>query len=648
MGAVSTATPKAVKIGSAVLQVPNGEYVKVHEGTGKGATAFMANFTPGLSLANGFVDMPDLFGDSEMSKCFEGGVDLGDRYGIWKISGSTDKRAINISSPWGTVSVNAFTGISINAPNGNISIKGKNVSIEAGNNLTLTSGTNIRNKYISSYGDGATFNILSFMYDVGEMAAKKLASMVESVIDLSLIRSLIEVYWRPQEGELSVQSNRYLKLSAGGAKPGYPDAAYRNPKKKAQEAIEKSGVLEMGPAIVEILGKVPLIVDKMLVRYQENYAACVSKKGEFDDAIKNLVNYSNSAKYASICKQYDDMKNKFWDPKTTEIAVADLGFTEACKADSINDVKELALSLAQIDMVFLKKKRKSITAAKEYIIKRRKACKEDIVKKANALLKSIIKLRTESQKLGNDRIYTISRWRRNVPLDYINAFKKATSPDKCKDSAFFKYAFSEGVINDSRANLTSDALDNFAFHKKALIRMIALNLVEGLGMKSQEKKPANDDALENSDTWEGYVNSLEFTMPMKTTGSLLDALGQAFSIDNLKLATPFKEYATWGNAKAGQILFGTGTTLYMNSNGGISPIDASDNQGKLSKALLKEQDEGAYDSLNSQVQKALKGLGSDVIVNNNQVQQHVANDEDQEDPNNNNNNNNSNVNLVIV
>ena len=98
----------------------------------------MANFTPGLSLVNGFIDFPDFFGDNEMSKAFEGGVDIGDRYGIWKISGSTDKRAINISSPWGTVSVNAFTGISINAPNGNVSIKGKNVSIEAGNNLTLT------------------------------------------------------------------------------------------------------------------------------------------------------------------------------------------------------------------------------------------------------------------------------------------------------------------------------------------------------------------------------------------------------------------------------------------------------------------------------------------------------------------------------
>ena len=106
VGAVSTATPTSLKTGSAVIQAPNGEYIKVHEGTGKGATAFMANFTPGLSLVNGFLDVPDFFGsDNEMSKAFEGGVELGDKYGIWKISGSTDRRAIDISSPWGNVSI---------------------------------------------------------------------------------------------------------------------------------------------------------------------------------------------------------------------------------------------------------------------------------------------------------------------------------------------------------------------------------------------------------------------------------------------------------------------------------------------------------------------------------------------------------------
>jgi len=274
VGAVSTETPGTLKTASAVMKAPNGEYIKVHEGTGKGATAFMANFTPGLSLANGFLDVPDFFGDNEMSKAFEGGVVMSDKYGIWKISGSTDRRAIDISSPWGNVSINAFTGISVNAPNGNISIKGKNVSIEAGNNLTLRSGVNIRNKFVSSYGDGAAFNITSFMYDAGTMATKKLASLVESVIDLSLIRSLIEVYWKPQEGALTIQSNRYLKLGAGGALPGYPDAAYLNPKKleerdKKLTDEEISQTLKMGPAMLDIINAVPKIVDKMITNYKK-------------------------------------------------------------------------------------------------------------------------------------------------------------------------------------------------------------------------------------------------------------------------------------------------------------------------------------------------------------------------------------------
>ena len=41
---------------------------------------------------------------------------------------------------------NAFTGITISAPNGDVSITGKNVSIRAGNNLTLESGTNVNYK----------------------------------------------------------------------------------------------------------------------------------------------------------------------------------------------------------------------------------------------------------------------------------------------------------------------------------------------------------------------------------------------------------------------------------------------------------------------------------------------------------------------
>ena len=633
VGAVSTATPASLKTGSAVIQAPNGEYIKVHEGTGKGATAFMANFTPGLSLVNGFLDVPDFFGsDNEMSKAFEGGVELGDKYGIWKISGSTDRRAIDISSPWGNVSINAFTGISINAPNGNISIKGKNVSIEAGNNLTLTSGTNIRNKFASTYGDGAAFNILSFMYDVETMVAKKLASMVESVIDLSLIRSLIEVYWKPQEGALTIQSNRYLKLGAGGALPGYPDAAYLNPKKleerdKKLTDKEIPQTLKMGPAMVHIINAVPKIVDKMITNYKKSYEKCISKEDELDKAINKLRDYSNTINPDKVCRHYGDLKNKFWNPQTKKIEEADMGFTNACKADSINDVDGYAIFQVENgdDANASKYSRKSQEALKNYILKRRKKCKADVVKKANELLESIAKLRTEPQKLGDLTAYGIGPRESDAPADYIKALQTAISAEKCKDSAMFKYAYDDkDAITDERAYLTDGAITNDKFHRDALIRLISLNLVEGWGMESKAikfklngnkiveskiaatpQKPASDADLENEAMWNLYVRSLQFTKPMAKATSLLDDVVEGLNLNNLNLAAPFREYYSWANAKSGQILFGTGSTYSMKTDGTISKLETHHNQGKITRALLSEKEQGAYDRLNESVQNKL-------------------------------------------
>ena len=629
VGAVSTATPTSLKTGSAVIQAPNGEYIKVHEGTGKGATAFMANFTPGLSLVNGFLDVPDFFGsDNEMSKAFEGGVELGDKYGIWKISGSTDRRAIDISSPWGNVSINAFTGISINAPNGNISIRGKNVSIEAGNNLT----TNIRNKFASTYGDGAAFNILSFMYDVETMVAKKLASMVESVIDLSLIRSLIEVYWKPQEGALTIQSNRYLKLGAGGALPGYPDAAYLNPKKleerdKKLTDKEIPKTLKMGPAMVHIINAVPKIVDKMITNYKKSYEKCISKEDELNKAINKLRDYSNTINPDEVCRHYGDLKNKFWDPQTKKIEEADMGFTNACKADSINDVDGYAIFQVENgdDANASKYSRKSQEALKNYILKRRKKCKADVVKKANELLESIAKLRTEPQKLGDLTAYGIGPRESDAPADYIKALQTAISAEKCKDSAMFKYAYDDkDAITDERAYLTDGAITNDKFHRDALIRLISLNLVEGWGMESKAikfkldgnkiveskiaatpQKPASDADLENEAMWNLYVRSLQFTKPMAKATTLLDDVVEGLNLNNLNLATPFREYYSWANAKSGQILFGTGSTYSMKTDGTISKLETHHNQGKITRALLSEKEQGAYDRLNESVQKKL-------------------------------------------
>ncbi len=659
VGAVSTDTPGSIKAASAVMQAPNGTYIKVHEGMGKGASAFMANFTPGLSLANGFVSFPDFFGsDNEMSKAFEGGVELGDKYGIWNISCSTDKRSIKINSPWGDVAINAFTGITINAPNGDVRIKGKNVSIEAGNNLSLKSGTNITNKFISTYGGGAGFNMTSFMYDAMSMATQKLASMVESVFDLSLIRSLIEVYWRPQEGALSIQSNRYLKLGAGGAMPGYPDAAYLNPKKleeRDEKRLEKQlpDTLKMGPAMVSFVNKLPKIVDTMVERYKARYKDCISKKKELEDAIKHLRGFSN-VEVGDVWSGYDTLRPKLWAPNTKELTEADLSFTDVCATDSIENVSFWCLDKQPgVD----KNNKTLYTKAKNYILKRRVECKKDVVDKANALLESINRLRTEPQKLGDLHAAGIGPENRHAPANAVKALLAAISAEKCKDTTFFKFAYDEhNVITDDRAALTEAALAAINFRKKALIRLAALNLMEGWGMESKAIKfklngnkieesdvatkparPASDDDLEDEGKWSLYVSSLQFTKPVAKTGSYLDeAVSTLFDPTNLKLATTFQEYYSWSNPKAGQILFGTGATYSMKADGTISLLETHRNQAKISRALLSEEDQAAFDQLNKSVQKTLKTLGGVSVVSvvvSNTIQEEAEEDED--DSNNN-------------
>ena len=675
VGAVSTATPTALKTGSVVLRAPNGEYIKVHEGMGKGATGFIANLTPGLGLINGFLDIPDIIPDfipailgsnKEIGNAFEGGVEIGDKYGIWKITGSTDRRAIDINSPWGNVSINAFTGISVNAPNGDISIKGKNVSIEAGNNLTLTSGTNIRNKFLSSYGDGAAFNIVSFGNDVETKVAKKMASLVESVFDLSLIRSFVEVYWKPQEGALTVQSNRYLKLSAGGAKAGYPDAAYKNPKTEiTQDDVSKSGMLKMGPTISEIIGQLPNIVDKMIARYQENYRDCIAKKDAFVNARNKLIDYSNNGAGIKVCNDYTDLKNLFWDPAKKEIAESDMAFSDLCKSDSIEDVAASTITNAELDINIRRLiGQKSTNEKKKYILKKRKEYKQDMLKKANALLKSIAKLRTEPQRLGDVKAYGIGRFLNHAPADYIKALQDAISAEKCKDTAFFKYAYNEdNAITDNRAYLTDAQLNGINFHRKALIRQIALNLVEGWGMESQAikfalqgnqivetnaaqmpAKPTTEADLEDENKWNLYARSLQFAKVVNESGGILDAVVSDFDPSTIKVLTPINEYSSWANAKSGQILFGTGSTYSLKPDGSIAKIDAKYNQARLSKALLSGKEEGAYDLLNSQVQRALKSLcaynqefeevddPNAVGVVNNQVENNDNNDVDEIEP----------------
>lgn len=152
-----------------------------------------------------------------------GGVEIGDALGFYSISASTEERSISISSPFGDVSINAFTGISIDAPNGDVTIRGKNVSIKAGNTLTIESGTNIDEEAMSG-------KKLHRMVHEGIQSAIR-SAVVDKIVDLSLVRSFLEVFLRPIDGTMLIKSNRFMRMEAGKGTTMLPDDAFAKDKK---------------------------------------------------------------------------------------------------------------------------------------------------------------------------------------------------------------------------------------------------------------------------------------------------------------------------------------------------------------------------------------------------------------------------------
>ena len=161
-----------------------------------------------------------------------GGFELSDRYGFYKITGSTDERSVTIESPAGTVEVNAFQGITISAPNGEVNIKGKNVNISANNRLTLSSGGNIKDKlaYQKKWSEskGKAFG-LAVLTDL-KGGLEPLKEMVTNVTDLSFVRCVLECLFHPVNGTLQIKSYTFVTIEAGDGKAEVPPTKLRKDK----------------------------------------------------------------------------------------------------------------------------------------------------------------------------------------------------------------------------------------------------------------------------------------------------------------------------------------------------------------------------------------------------------------------------------
>lgn len=217
-GSLYLANSSTIKIGSQKLDFKGGTYDE-----------WINNFFPFwdtiIQFLPGVSDKMSDFGDDKpVLDNLKGNITLTDAYGFWTIKGDTAARSVTIDSLWGKVSINAFTGISIESA-GDIKIKGKNIDILASNNVNIQSGLAIKEEK-----DAAKFKEMGTLAELaGAAIVGPLTDIVLGKFDLSLLRTIRDLWAPPKEGTLKVKSYRNLLLEAGdGAAFYHPVSTIHN------------------------------------------------------------------------------------------------------------------------------------------------------------------------------------------------------------------------------------------------------------------------------------------------------------------------------------------------------------------------------------------------------------------------------------
>ena len=549
-----------------ILTTPGRHQMTLTDGVGDGITAFLAGaFSPVLKNVMSFYPglIPEINWDK--NKYFEGGFSLNDYYGIYKISGSTDGRNVSISSTWGDVKIDAFTGITISAPNGDVKIKGKNVSIEAGNNLNLVSGKNVVNKLWKTK-DTKKGTAAQMLLDVTAEVTKRLAQTLMNVVDLSLVRSVVEVFFRPVEGTLTVKSNRYLKLEAGNNTCAFPASAFnREEKIKMLNEMNKKAIMQsagIGNGMVKTFETLKTVTDWQIDRFNEKYTICQQQLSTLKYKIADLkrcAEYDNNE--AAVCKAYDNLKGELWSQENdTDWTEEKLGFTDKVQTDNADNVNN---QTAQLIFGGMKLPQEQMANEKKKIINKRKKHKKNVLEACNALRHSIYEL-THPVVKKKDIDKAFGSFNKTImPKDFKNKIITALSPDKCA-----------AIYGSDKFKNFQSLGGEFIFtenQKTTLRRLAAINLLEEFGFKDNTRKggvakPTAENVCDII-VWGQYVGSLSGLPPIgkdlsTVGGALANAVTSSFDaqVDKLKFWQGALERKTWGEGQNGQILFASGAT----------------------------------------------------------------------------------------
>lgn len=603
MGAIQDKVPYDTTI-DVDFDTPGGHHMRLSDGCGTGLINFATSalsplmstyfeFAPPAAILGGIGQMVDL-PEFSVGKRLEGGFTLSDYYGIYKISGSTDQRNITISSPWGDVNMNAFTGITISAPNGDVKISGKNVTIEAGNNLKLVSGTNVGYKIVQDrkFKDssvGTKFGAVGLT--AAGAVAKRLLDKFQ-MLDLTVIRCMVESVMRPVEGALTVKSNRYLKLESGKSACEYPTLAFKGAEERQKElenaALENAakalGIPNLNQSVASTFAFIPAVVAVLNNKYHRLYNDCVNKKKLFDDAIKDLNGWSNNPDQ-NPCKTFADLKDDFWsDDFTLEFDEAKMGFEAGYVGTDEGDIN---LTVIMLKKPHLKIFQYNAELFKKQVISNRKYYREQIINYAKSLRDSIVELlKFDFDQSDINALFTNFN---DKPEDAEKKLLNAVCRENNQD--LFVYALTE---NEKKLSTSKTVLSFRESQKRFLMRVFSLKLLDefdlidsrvaNLGEILPSKPTITDPTatgkgnIMHYNTWNEFVNSLNglpiaqiqekgmlASFGADMVDSLLSATGTYDFLNDLDHTR--REQKVWNEGKDGGILLGANKQTYMLGEG---------------------------------------------------------------------------------
>ena len=538
---------------SVVISSENGQMMLMSDPE-KGNSMVFPDVLPSLTP---FIPMAPSY-DAKKTRML-GSTEFTDHYGTYSLKMSSTDRAISIRSPFGTVGIDAFTGVSINAPNGDIRIEGKNITLSAGNNVTIESGVNARAGSFRRTSDLILGAAADFVAD----------TLVPMVIDLGYLRNVIEIFLRPCEGTLSLNSGRFLMIQAGGAAAKLPRTGFVIPQGTTENAERKmiADLLNVLNFIDGIVNALEYNYDLIRDSYKEAYDTWTDTFIYGSDDRANYV--IEGFDFDSLMQKVNEDANGDLDP----FNVGNFDFT----VGYISYVKTWKRSKFVGGIKFVHNKllgRIDKFKADENIL--RGPTKEELVKTANRMV----------SKLRNVRLSTGFRfikdnmeiWRIASPADPVNRAVSLMGNAKLGEY--------ENVIKNGLKDIIQDPhrLPGQTKYNKRSLSKDALQFAQStkhiFGMKEVEPpENINDDKQ-----WENYIKALfdgqEIGKGEHFKQSLLDAGKSLFDKINpfqQKSGKAIQGWRKWKPEQRGRILMSDteGTTMYF-SNGTLKSFSNSD------------------------------------------------------------------------